>query len=236
MEAPGKHELAVRIWGAGALPRLPNPPLRRGLRRLICGLGVVDEYFPDRLATPKAQYSFGWDFAPRVLSTGIWDGIRLVHCRGAYLSDVQVLAEPLSEGDPTPVRWTVRLTTRRFEEQRLTARVELRTLEGERIPLARDTFALGEGNAADLVFDSPRLARWWPWDQGEPALYRLSVRLFDERGPADEAETVVGRAHGGPRALQERAALAFHGQRPLGLPARGELGARRHPARPGGRE
>ena len=29
------------------------------------------EYFPDRMATPKAQFSFGWDFSPRLLSAGI---------------------------------------------------------------------------------------------------------------------------------------------------------------------
>ena len=97
LNAPGAHELAIRVWGGGALPRLPNPPWRRAARWLVGKLNPGTEYFPARMATPKAQFSFGWDFAPRLLSTGIWDDIRLVVTRGAYIEDLWVQAEPLAE-------------------------------------------------------------------------------------------------------------------------------------------
>ena len=89
------QELAIRIWGQGALPRLPNPPWRRAMRWLVGQLNAGTEYFPDRMATPKSQFSFGWDFAPRLVSTGIWDAIRLVVTRGAYIEDLRVRAEPV---------------------------------------------------------------------------------------------------------------------------------------------
>ena len=79
------HELAVRVWGGGALPRMPNPPLRRLARRLYRLANPTGEYFPDRMATAKAQFSFGWDFAPHLLSAGIWDDIRVVITRHAYI-------------------------------------------------------------------------------------------------------------------------------------------------------
>ena len=82
LNAPGAHELAIRVWGGGALPKVPNPPWRRAFRWLLGKVSPGTEYFPDRMATPKAQFSFGWDFAPRLLSTGIWDDIRLVVTRG----------------------------------------------------------------------------------------------------------------------------------------------------------
>ncbi len=97
LNAPGAHELAIRVWGGGALPRLPNPPWRRAMRWLVSKLSPGTEYFPDRMATPKAQFSFGWDFSPRLLSAGIWDEIRLVIARGAYIEDLWVQAEPLVE-------------------------------------------------------------------------------------------------------------------------------------------
>ncbi len=189
----GKHELAVRIWGAGALPRLPDSPARRAVRRFLQKAGLTSEYFPDRMATPKAQYSFGWDFAPRVLSTGIWDDIRLVQTRGAYLASVHVMPQPLNEGeDPAPVRWSVRVRLLRFGAGSLRIAVELHNADGALIRLTQDTFQLGDSKESVLTFDSSPIARWWPWDQGEPRLYRLTVRLLDDRGPVDEVDTEVG--------------------------------------------
>ena len=120
-------ELAIRVWGGGSLPKLPNPPWRRAIRWLISKVSSGTEYFPDRMATPKAQFSFGWDFAPRLLSTGIWDEIRLVVTRGAYIEDLWVQAEPVGErggdeerwreGDQemAPARFRVRLRVQRWQ-------------------------------------------------------------------------------------------------------------------------
>ena len=73
-----RMKLAIHVWGGGALPKVPNPPWRQAFRWLVSKVSPGTEYFPDRMATPKAQFSFGWDFAPRLFSTGIWDDIRLV--------------------------------------------------------------------------------------------------------------------------------------------------------------
>ena len=103
-----------------------------GLRWLIGKLNAGTEYFPDRMATPKAQFSFGWDFAPRLLSTGIWDDIRLVVARGAYIEDLWVQAEPVAgageqgrkgdgeqgsrgAGEIAPARFRVRLRVRGWQ-------------------------------------------------------------------------------------------------------------------------
>lgn len=189
----GKQELAVRVWGAGALPRLADSLGRRAARALVLGWGLTSEYFPERMATPKAQFSFGWDFSPRVLSTGIWDDIRIVRCRGAYLAGVHAVAAPLAEcEDPIAVRWELHLSVVRFGDRPLRAVVELHEAGGASVPLAQDTFDLADGREVSLVFDSPPLARWWPWDQGDPRRYRLTVKVVDDRGAADELETTVG--------------------------------------------
>ena len=97
INAPGA---AARSWrsASGVAARCPSCRIRRWRRAIRWLLGKVSpgtEYFPDRMATPKAQFSFGWDFAPRLLSTGIWDDIRLVVTRGAYIEDLWVQAEPV---------------------------------------------------------------------------------------------------------------------------------------------
>jgi beta-mannosidase len=202
---PGLHELAVRIWGGGALPVSPNPPSHRVVRRLLKVLSPGFEYFPDRMATTKAQFSFGWDFSPRLLSMGVWDGLRLVAARGAYIEDLRTRAEPLSEEDPTPVRWRLRLRVHSRRAQRLLAET---TIEPEAVSPDPHGHTLGERESNrytanievrspgptdfDVEIVTPSARRWWPWDQGEPCLYRVTVRLADEAGVLDEISRVTG--------------------------------------------
>jgi beta-mannosidase len=190
------RELAIRVWGQGALLKLPNPSRRR-VGWLVSKISPGTEYFPDRMATPKAQFSFGWDFAPRLLSTGIWDDIRLVLTRGAYIEDLWVQAEPVlgrggaeerrcgGEGETARARFAVRLRVRRWLAAALRAEVTIAP-EGFSAPSKQATLDL------DLSLDLSSARLWWPWDQGEPNLYRVTVRLLDDTGVLDEASQVVG--------------------------------------------
>ena len=145
-----------------------------------------------------------------------------------------VQAEPLNgrRSHPGPLDAS-RLRVARFEPARLTPASSCAPPRVSGSRCRRSQFDLGEVEdvAPDLRVSA--LARWWPWDQGEPWLYRLTVRLEDERGPVDEVETVVGVRTVRRERFANGAAMALHGQRPPGLPARGELGARRYSARPG---
>ena len=193
LNVAGLHELAIRVWGAGALPRLPNPRSRRAVRSLLSRLGLATEYFPDRMATPKAQFSFGWDFVPRLLSAGIWDDIRLVRCRGAYLADAWAWAEPLTESDdPTPVRWHIRVWVRRLREAALWLDLMIRDVDGETAAVATGPYALADEMEYSFTVDVPAARRWWPWDQGHPHLYRVIVRIGDASGTVDEIEVTTG--------------------------------------------
>ncbi len=209
INAPGVavRELAIRAWGGGALPKQPNPPWRRVIRRLVGKASPGTEYFPDRMATPKAQFSFGWDFSPRLLSTGIWDDIRLVVTRGAYIEDLWVQAEPMlgRGGSPSgerrsggvlreetaPARFDVRLRVRRWQAGALRAEITVAP-EGFSAPSKQETLDLNLNLDLNLSLDLPSAHLWWPWDQGEPHLYRVTVRLLDGVGVLDEAAQVVG--------------------------------------------
>ncbi|OQA47215.1 MAG: Exo-beta-D-glucosaminidase precursor [Chloroflexi bacterium ADurb.Bin325] len=190
IDAAGPHTLAIRIWGTGALPRLPNPPWRRLVRGALRLTGVGTEYFPDRMATPHAPFSFGWDFAPRIFGSGVWDDIRLVVCRGAYIADLRATPEPLTADDPAPVRWRVRLAWRQFTGTPVA--VELEVAQGDVTHKVRCDVTTEDVSPAELTFETPPLRRWWPWDQGEPHLCRVTVRLLGAAGPLDEASLTTG--------------------------------------------
>ena len=209
INASGPHELAIRVWGGGALPGLSLSPLRKAQRWMMSRLYPGLEYYPDRMATTKAQFSFGWDFSPRLLTAGIWEDTRLITARGAYIDDLWVRVQPLSADlDPTPALCWGRLRVTRWQPGQVRAEI---TLEPENfadagyqtvnriIELCADD-DVPCTDEYDFELDMAVARRWWPWDQdvdrlwqgGESALYRVSVRLVDGRGVMDEITQVVG--------------------------------------------
>ncbi|MBI4505365.1 MAG: hypothetical protein HY691_07500 [Chloroflexi bacterium] len=70
------NALAVRCWGGTARPTYRRSFSQR-LARLAAHALLAMDLFPDRLAALACQMSYGWDFAPRLLTCGIWDDICL---------------------------------------------------------------------------------------------------------------------------------------------------------------
>ncbi len=125
---------------------------------------------PERAWVRKAQCNFGWDWAPRLVSVGLWQGVTLRRYVGARLGGVffKTTAIRLQAAEATVLveaeRWAdvpgleAQITLSRGE-QRLTDRVSL---------------ANGQ---AEVAFTIPDPALWWAHDLGEPALYELEVAL-----------------------------------------------------------
>jgi len=201
VNAADPHELAIRVWGGGALPRQPNPPSRRLLRWLITRLSPGAEYFPDRMMTPKAQFSFGWDFAPRLLTAGIWDDLRIVTARHAYIEDLWVQAEPLTAtDDPTPALLRLHLRVTRWQPGTVQAEITVQPENfadagyqslSRSVQLCSDE-AVPCTDDHEFALDVAVARRWWPWDQGDSCLYRITVRLMDAQGVLDEITGMAG--------------------------------------------
>ncbi len=183
----GLCDLAVRLCGAEALPR----------RRLSLGerlWGAVAqrlqggiEAFPDRTATLKCQMSFGWDFAPRLRSAGIWDDVSLVVSGPVFIEDAWVrcqLPEAADEAKAVPV--TVSLTLDAAQARTVQA---VLVVSGENCdpgpPLRLEqALTLVPGHqTTDLAFTLERPLLWQPWDRGQPNLYRLEVVLSEADQP-----------------------------------------------------
>src|SRR5918999_55064 len=58
------------------------------VRRMVRGQDVPGQWAPygfERALVRKAQYQFSWDWAPRLVNVGIWQGVRLERYRTARL-------------------------------------------------------------------------------------------------------------------------------------------------------
>ena len=116
----------------------------------------------------KAAYHFGWDWAPRIVTAGIY---RKVYLRSQKPYIRKVSTEVLAIRDSTVfVQWNYDIVGAGEGYQ-----IELQSqrFDLEVIPNARSQYA--------PIVKAIRKARlWWPHSHGEPYLYRDTLRLFKE--------------------------------------------------------
>jgi beta-mannosidase len=125
---------------------------------------------PERAGVRKAQCNFGWDWAPRLVSVGIWQGVTLHSHTAARLSGVFFKTTAISSKAAEVV---VAVEAERW--------ANVPDLQAQ-IALSRGAQQL-TGHApltngqAEIAFTVPDPALWWTHDLGEPALYKLEVAL-----------------------------------------------------------
>jgi beta-mannosidase len=169
----GQHELRVDFASAVRTGRE-----RRSRYFAAQGLSENTLRFDDRAFVRKAQYMFGWDWGPRLVSCGIWQPVRLIAHAGRLL-DVHITQRHDEDG-------SVEL---RCQSQIDGEGEVLHFVEGEQEPL-RD--------GQTLRIEKPRL--WWPAGLGEPALLLVTSYLVPpgtppgahERATLDQRRTRVG--------------------------------------------
>jgi len=125
---------------------------------------------PERAWVRKAQCNFGWDWAPRLVSVGIWQGVTLRRYAGARLGGVFFKTRAIS---PQAAEATVVVEAERW--------ADVPDLEAQ-ITLSRGEQRLTDqapliNGRAEVAYTIPDPALWWTHDLGEPALYELEVAL-----------------------------------------------------------
>jgi len=161
---------------------LPDRWIERGLPA-----GIVNTE-PVRRNYLKTQMSFGWDFAPRLKGGGIWDEASLFPTGPALIRDVRVRT-----GNGGGVEVELEIDSSVTGDALLTLAITGDTFSGyER----RESYAARLEKKADnrvarrLTVEGPRL--WWPWDQGNPELYRLTAAVEMAGSRSDAADEVFG--------------------------------------------
>ncbi len=178
--APGDNLLVVRV-DAGVRAKQERETAKYTMH-------TAAEDSP-RIWVRKPQFTFSWDWAPRLLTCGIWRSVELNSYAEAALRDiclrtnlqddgtarVQVIAEvEVFSGQGLEVEVTVALSLEATHALTLSADPE----QGA---------ALVEG---ELIVEEPKL--WWPAALGEPALYDVHATLRHEGGLLDQTRFRYG--------------------------------------------
>jgi len=187
----GGSEVAVRIWGSSSLPLRQLGWWEKLWSPIATVLDRGKEPFPHRSATLKCQMSFGWDFAPRIRTMGLWDDVTLVITRGVFISDLFVRAYP----EEARARINVGATVDSDTSQRVVVEIEVQPRENMspanwrwEFPLALETGR----QITEVEFVLPEARLWQPWDRGEPDLYDLELRIMCDGEWVDSLRETFG--------------------------------------------
>lgn len=120
----------------------------------------------------KAQYQFGWDWGPRLVTAGIWKDVKLEFWRNAKVKNIQVQQKYLSDAQ-AEVSFNMSI----FAEE-----------EGEyytwfNLNRGMHKFHLNKGfNTIILPYKIKEPKKWQPNGRGTPALYTTKISLYKKGG------------------------------------------------------
>ncbi len=122
----------------------------------------------ERVFARKAQYQFGWDWAPRHLTAGIWRPVRIEYWRLARIDNVRIIQEKISK-DRAVVLAEVSLEVASKADFKVWV---VDKDAGRVLALSGGRYEAGELTVPlEFKIENPRL--WWPNGLGEPFLYEL---------------------------------------------------------------
>ncbi len=159
--APGAHQVTVVV----------HPALREAQRRADAAPQPLPE--SPRVFARKAQYSFGWDWGPKLVGGGLWKPVFLEDAAAPRLDHVYAAPERIG-GDAATYRI-------RGDVSGFAGPVVARVWLGDSLAVTR---SLNVGarlqdvlHELDLPLRIERPRLWWPRGQGAPHLYRVTVEL-----------------------------------------------------------
>ena len=126
-------------------------------------------------ATAKPAVSYGWDWHPRLIPSGIWDDTFLEIRSVSHLDSVYVkyeLNDTLDQARISLEAEGVNLKGCLLKWQLYDA--------GGKVVISLENRLQDEHLVLDYQLSDPQL--WWPYDHGTPYLYRSECSLYSDRG------------------------------------------------------
>lgn len=176
----GRNELVVRIGSA----------VLEGRKRVPEAVEWAQSLTWEANHVRKAPHMYGWDIAPRIVSSGLWRDVLLelvppTRWRSVYWTTRKV--DPEDGNAHAVVMWD--FTTDRTDIDDLKVRVTV--YDGEKTVHAAEQPAVTTHGVVNLKLKD--IEFWWPRGYGDPALYDGLIELVDDTGTVlCERRTRVG--------------------------------------------
>jgi beta-mannosidase len=133
--------------------------------------------------TRKAGYHFGWDWGPRLVSSGLWRPVYLTVWDDARIASLQLKQNAVSEKEAT--------LTANFEIEANADNQATLTLENDGKELAKADVKLTKGVSVypvDFKIENPKL--WWSNGLGETHLYNIKGKVLMGKRITEKSERI----------------------------------------------
>ncbi len=136
----------------------------------------------------KAQYQFGWDWAPRLLGCGIWKDVRLTLISAPRLNQPLLTIVELDSSQAN-----IRLSGSIQLANNSNWEVETRLFDGKKWLSARQKKANSLHEVAySIPIQIPQPELWWPNGHGQARLYPVEVNLYVDNKLVDQKHFKTG--------------------------------------------
>ncbi|MBK9356606.1 MAG: glycoside hydrolase family 2 protein [Bacteroidales bacterium] len=137
--------------------------------------------------TRKAGYHFGWDWGPRLVTSGIWKPVYLESWDNARISDLYIIQHN------TNVRsGTAELTAEIEMEASIAGEYSLNLLIDGKTFATEACFLVAGLNRQKVNMSISGPKQWWPNGLGEQPLYRISAELSASGNVLDSISQNIG--------------------------------------------
>ncbi len=178
--------------GNNELRILFKSPVRIGqekLNKLGFLIPVQNEQAPkgnqNSVFTRKAAYHFGWDWGPRLVTSGLWQPVFLKTWSKAKIKDVYLQQKSLSK-EVANYTAHIEINASKEGEASLEISVDGKTLENQKASLKKGINTV----SVDVVIDNPEL--WWSAGLGNQKLYEVKTNLIWEGTEIDSKVNRLG--------------------------------------------
>ena len=133
--------------------------------------------------TRKAGYHFGWDWGPRLVSSGLWRPVYLTVWDDARIENLQLKQNSVSEKEAS--------LTAVFEIEANAVNEATVTIQNDGNELARTNIKLTKGISTypvDFKIENPKL--WWTNGLGEAHLYNIKGKLEIGKRITEKSERI----------------------------------------------
>ncbi|KAF8138531.1 glycoside hydrolase family 2 protein, partial [Boletus edulis] len=136
-----------------------------------------------RLHVRKAQYNYGWDWGPVLMTAGPWRPIKF-HTYDIYLADIDI-RNVVSEALDVKISVDLLLS----DKFSTLASITLKNPEGD-VVYTEKNIKVESGNAhAEFEFPRGELQLWYPVHYGKQPLYSIVVAVTDTNGRIIDSKT-----------------------------------------------
>lgn len=139
-----------------------------------------------RIFSRKAQYMFGWDWGPKLISAGVWKDVNLIFWNKAQISELTVNQISISDKEAQ-----LEIQAYFNAESYKNLKVKIEIIDPDSIC---NQFLISEFDDSLLIIKrlirNPKL--WWTHDLGKQNLYKIKMSLFDGNDFLEKKEINIG--------------------------------------------